>query len=177
MSSASSLQQCNVNGFGSKSLQTGHPRVSQSRDNSGCVSSFRSEVTGHQGSGARVIPQIQRYYGVLPGVYIRPFTLNEYQMRVRFPIVCVAPQQPQRLQPIKIHVHDTYSFLPKTCCCDDSFYRTKVVTRSTMREIVHVQVGQCGNQIGAKFWEVRKPMVHRHVSSSGIGCCRVLPAF
>lgn len=24
----------------------------------------------------------------------------------------------------------------------------------TMREIVHVQGGQCGNQIGAKFWEV-----------------------
>ena len=23
-----------------------------------------------------------------------------------------------------------------------------------MREIIHVQVGQCGNQIGAKFWEV-----------------------
>uniref|UniRef100_A0A670XV61 Tubulin/FtsZ GTPase domain-containing protein n=1 Tax=Pseudonaja textilis TaxID=8673 RepID=A0A670XV61_PSETE len=23
-----------------------------------------------------------------------------------------------------------------------------------MREIVHVQIGQCGNQIGAKFWEV-----------------------
>ncbi len=23
-----------------------------------------------------------------------------------------------------------------------------------MREIVHVQTGQCGNQIGAKFWEV-----------------------
>jgi tubulin beta len=23
-----------------------------------------------------------------------------------------------------------------------------------MREIVHLQVGQCGNQIGAKFWEV-----------------------
>ena len=22
------------------------------------------------------------------------------------------------------------------------------------REIVHVQVGQCGNQIGAKFWEI-----------------------
>ena len=21
------------------------------------------------------------------------------------------------------------------------------------REIIHVQVGQCGNQIGAKFWE------------------------
>ena len=23
-----------------------------------------------------------------------------------------------------------------------------------MRELVHVQGGQCGNQIGAKFWEV-----------------------
>uniref|UniRef100_A0A8C4SBI8 Tubulin/FtsZ GTPase domain-containing protein n=1 Tax=Erpetoichthys calabaricus TaxID=27687 RepID=A0A8C4SBI8_ERPCA len=23
-----------------------------------------------------------------------------------------------------------------------------------MREIVHLQVGQCGNQIGSKFWEV-----------------------
>lgn len=22
-----------------------------------------------------------------------------------------------------------------------------------MREIVHIQVGQCGNQIGSKFWE------------------------
>ena len=26
---------------------------------------------------------------------------------------------------------------------------------ATMREIVHIQGGQCGNQIGAKFWEVR----------------------
>ena len=23
-----------------------------------------------------------------------------------------------------------------------------------MREIVHIQVGQCGNQMGSKFWEV-----------------------
>jgi hypothetical protein len=23
-----------------------------------------------------------------------------------------------------------------------------------MRELVHIQAGQCGNQIGAKFWEV-----------------------
>ena len=23
-----------------------------------------------------------------------------------------------------------------------------------MREIVHVQVGQCGNQIGGKFWQI-----------------------
>ena len=28
---------------------------------------------------------------------------------------------------------------------------------ATMREIVHIQAGQCGNQIGAKFWEVRHP--------------------
>ena len=27
--------------------------------------------------------------------------------------------------------------------------------QATMREIVHIQGGQCGNQIGAKFWEVR----------------------
>ena len=25
---------------------------------------------------------------------------------------------------------------------------------ASMREIVHIQGGQCGNQIGAKFWEV-----------------------
>ena len=25
---------------------------------------------------------------------------------------------------------------------------------AAMREIVHIQAGQCGNQIGAKFWEV-----------------------
>lgn len=30
-----------------------------------------------------------------------------------------------------------------------------VHSASTMREIVHIQAGQCGNQIGAKFWEVR----------------------
>ena len=23
-----------------------------------------------------------------------------------------------------------------------------------MREIVHIQAGQCGNQMGAKFWEI-----------------------
>merc|ERR1712170_160906 len=26
--------------------------------------------------------------------------------------------------------------------------------QTNMREIVHIQAGQCGNQIGAKFWEV-----------------------
>merc|ERR1712072_778338 len=28
------------------------------------------------------------------------------------------------------------------------------ITSNKMRELVHVQGGQCGNQIGAKFWEV-----------------------
>jgi tubulin beta len=28
------------------------------------------------------------------------------------------------------------------------------LNQKTMRELVHVQAGQCGNQIGAKFWEV-----------------------
>ena len=41
------------------------------------------------------------------------------------------------------------------------FLRCSSVTRPkqlaqliNMREIVHIQAGQCGNQIGAKFWEV-----------------------
>ena len=29
-----------------------------------------------------------------------------------------------------------------------------LTTSTTMREIVHLQAGQCGNQIGAKFWEI-----------------------
>eukprot|EP00978_Attheya_sp_CCMP212_P029265 scaffold103445_cov58-Attheya_sp.AAC.4 len=29
-----------------------------------------------------------------------------------------------------------------------------------MREIVHIQAGQCGNQIGAKFWEVRRGLAN-----------------
>jgi len=28
------------------------------------------------------------------------------------------------------------------------------ISTTAMREIVHLQAGQCGNQIGAKFWEV-----------------------
>nr|XP_060644254.1 tubulin beta-3 chain [Anolis sagrei ordinatus] len=31
---------------------------------------------------------------------------------------------------------------------------THTPREATMREIVHIQAGQCGNQIGAKFWEV-----------------------
>jgi len=33
-----------------------------------------------------------------------------------------------------------------------------------MREIVHIQVGQCGNQIGAKFWEVRDTEVKDNIN-------------
>ncbi|CAG0887946.1 unnamed protein product, partial [Cyprideis torosa] len=33
------------------------------------------------------------------------------------------------------------------------FFRNITFT-SIMREIVHLQAGQCGNQIGAKFWEI-----------------------
>ena len=32
-----------------------------------------------------------------------------------------------------------------------------------MREIVHVQAGQCGNQIGAKFWEIIRYCHHLHI--------------
>ena len=36
-----------------------------------------------------------------------------------------------------------------------AFFRPSGARESfTMREIVHIQGGQCGNQIGAKFWEV-----------------------
>jgi len=28
-----------------------------------------------------------------------------------------------------------------------------------MREIVHIQAGQCGNQIGAKFWQVSNTII------------------
>lgn len=37
-----------------------------------------------------------------------------------------------------------------------------------MREIVHIQAGQCGNQIGAKFWEVSSifPVVKRKMRST-----------
>ena len=31
---------------------------------------------------------------------------------------------------------------------------TTLTFPDTRREIVHIQAGQCGNQIGAKFWEV-----------------------
>merc|ERR1712166_454771 len=34
--------------------------------------------------------------------------------------------------------------------------------RHNMRELVHIQGGQCGNQIGAKFWEV---ISDEHVST------------
>merc|ERR1712136_386673 len=35
-----------------------------------------------------------------------------------------------------------------------SFNDTFINNYIIMREIVHIQAGQCGNQIGAKFWEI-----------------------
>ena len=35
-----------------------------------------------------------------------------------------------------------------------SIERTRLKIIVTMREIVHLQVGQCGNQVGTKFWEI-----------------------
>ena len=49
------------------------------------------------------------------------------------------------------------------CCTGYSSLRRETPNRSpttnffkkvAMREIVHLQAGQCGNQIGAKFWEI-----------------------
>ncbi|KAE8751937.1 hypothetical protein FOCC_FOCC001414, partial [Frankliniella occidentalis] len=31
---------------------------------------------------------------------------------------------------------------------------SRISSATTMREIVHLQAGQCGNQIGSKFWEM-----------------------
>jgi hypothetical protein len=46
-----------------------------------------------------------------------------------------------------------------------------------MREIVHIQGGQCGNQIGAKFWEVRNQRMRQTnlwLIASGVGWSRYL---
>jgi hypothetical protein len=37
-----------------------------------------------------------------------------------------------------------------------------------MREIVHIQAGQCGNQIGAKFWQVRSIYLFIYLFTIGI---------
>merc|ERR1712212_892986 len=34
------------------------------------------------------------------------------------------------------------------------FLVSRKTRKAKMREIVHLQAGQCGNQIGAKFWEI-----------------------
>ena len=40
-----------------------------------------------------------------------------------------------------------------------------------MREIVHVQAGQCGNQIGAKFWEIIRYFLNSFFVSSPSSSC------
>merc|ERR1712172_354390 len=37
--------------------------------------------------------------------------------------------------------------------------------KSKMREIVHMQAGQCGNQIGAKFWAIMSPALFWLISN------------
>merc|ERR1712018_564948 len=39
-------------------------------------------------------------------------------------------------------------------CSPPRFTHLSTNSFITMREIVHIQGGQCGNQIGSKFWEV-----------------------
>ncbi|OWK16135.1 TUBB3 [Cervus elaphus hippelaphus] len=40
------------------------------------------------------------------------------------------------------------------CSCRSARVSQPPAIAPSMREIVHIQAGQCGNQIGAKFWEV-----------------------
>ena len=40
--------------------------------------------------------------------------------------------------------------------------RSDLLSISAMRELVSIQGGQCGNQIGAKFWEARHQKWHRN---------------
>ena len=42
-----------------------------------------------------------------------------------------------------------------------------------MREIVHMQGGQCGNQIGAKFWEVISDEHGKYYSALAFSACGV----
>ena len=63
--------------------------------------------------------------------------------------------------PVFVRVHFS-SFLPFRAV---SYVPSAIFRRS---EIVHIQGGQCGNQIGAKFWEVRveiMPSVNPHTKS------------
>jgi hypothetical protein len=54
-------------------------------------------------------------------------------------------------QPLQSHLESNLF-----CRCDSSFSvaRHNPFATNIMRELVHIQGGQCGNQIGAKFWEV-----------------------
>ena len=59
------------------------------------------------------------------------------------------------------HWSETSSFV---CRCQNTPSSTNTQQVRNMREIVHMQGGQCVNQIGAKFWEVRRcPRRFRHM--------------
>ncbi|RWV84596.1 hypothetical protein GW17_00053677, partial [Ensete ventricosum] len=57
-----------------------------------------------------------------------------------------------------LHDHEAAGFggLPNKCRKEVAapLQHQSASRSTTMREILHVQAGQCGNQIGGKFWEV-----------------------
>ena len=56
-------------------------------------------------------------------------------------------------------LHLNVVLLRVVLCCVVHVNRTHPYT---MREIVSIQAGQCGNQIGSKFWEVAKWVEHHN---------------
>ena len=71
-------------------------------------------------------------------------------VHVRFSLIPYEPSQPLVVQAtslvdVRLMVLTNFRF---------SIFRPNHFSTFKMREIVHVQAGQCGNQIGAKFWEI-----------------------
>ncbi|KAH1084244.1 hypothetical protein J1N35_024005 [Gossypium stocksii] len=58
------------------------------------------------------------------------------------------------VSPIESNCQKHGIFLYKYFAANSPNFFRKSNAREKMREILHVQGGQCGNQIGSKFWEV-----------------------
>jgi hypothetical protein len=78
-----------------------------------------------------------------------------------------AARTTNRLVLLVLPVYQTLDFIrsrftSNSCCstsefkqpCAPALQLVSPFDASAMRELVHVQAGQCGNQIGSKFWEV-----------------------
>ncbi|KAK4348992.1 hypothetical protein RND71_031747 [Anisodus tanguticus] len=67
------------------------------------------------------------------------------------------PTKPLPLEISHTHTH-THTLLPSITLLSFSqpisHYSQTTLSKRKMREILHIQGGQCGNQIGSKFWEV-----------------------